>query len=349
MILPNKYLSAFLFIFFSLNCFSQETLFSPTDTMPSYHIVTLKDGTVLKGKILNQGKRTIQFQDEMLGSITFRAKEVVSMEKVEPQDYYLITLMNGTTLQGKIVNRKEKEIVVETASIGDVAVDLSKIKTIKSINPGNMKDGKYWFKTHVDAHYVVTPSAIPLSPGEAYYQNTMGLYNSFDVGITKNFSCIGGVIIPTAMFISPRLSAKITKGVYVECGFILADITYKPYGAAGYAQCTFGNRNGHLSVGGAYGFVDGIQKYYYYNKIEKIELGFISVSGMKRIAPKYAVVTENWFTPTEGISAFTGGFRIMGEKNTFDFGIARISVTRKIAGNPISIGPLTFLSYMRNL
>jgi hypothetical protein len=334
---------------YSFSCFSQEVAFTPSDSSHTYHIITLKDGTVLKGKIIRQEKKSVLFQDEMIGSVTFRTKDVSSMEKVEPQDYYLITMMNGTTLQGKIINKKENEISVETANIGVVTVDVSKIKTIKEINPGNMKDGKYWFKTHIDAHYFVTPSAIPLSPGEAYFQNTMGLYNSFNVGITNHFSCMGGVVLPLAAFISPNVSFRITKGIYAGGGVIAADINNTPYAYAGYGQVTFGDRNAHLSIGGGYGVLQGIKKYYYINKITKIEVGLISVSAMKRFSPKYAIVTENWFTPTEGITLFTGGLRLMGEKSSWDFGVARASLSRHIAGNNFKLGPISFLSYMRNL
>ncbi|TAL57567.1 MAG: hypothetical protein EPN85_13780, partial [Bacteroidetes bacterium] len=281
--------------------FSQEVAFSASDSLRSYHIVTLKDGTVLKGKIVVQDKKAIQFQDEMIGTITFRTKDVSSMEKVDPQEYYLVTMMNGTTLQGKIVNRTEKDIVMETANIGRIDVDITKIKTIKSITPGNMQDGRYWFTTHVDAHYVIIPSAIALRPGEAYLQNTMGLFNSFDVGITSHFSCMGGIVIPMAAFIAPNINYKIRKGIHIGGGVLFADITGAPYAGAAYGQLTFGNRNSHLSVGGAYGVLEGIKKYYYVNKIEKIELGLISISALKRFSPKYAIVTENWFTPTEGI------------------------------------------------
>lgn len=346
----NKhYLLTFLLALFLNFCFAQQVTFSPADSIRSYHIITLKDGTVLKGKIINQERKTIQFQDEMIGNVTFRTKDVSSMEKVEPQDYYLILMMNGTTLQGKIVNRTEKEIVVETANIGRINVDVSKIKTIKEINPGNMQDGLYWFKTHVDAHYFITPSAIPLSPGEAYFQNTMGLYNSFDVGITNHFSCLGGVVLPFAAFVSPSLSYKITKGVYAGIGGLAVDISGSPYALAGYGQMTFGNRNNHLSVGGGYGVLEGIKKYYYVNKITKVEMGMLSVNAMKRISPKYAVVTENWFTPAEGVRVFTGGVRLMGEKSSWDFGIGKISVSRHITGYHVSVGIISFLSYMRNL
>lgn len=339
-----------LFIFLlNLSCLSQEIVFSLSDSLHPYHIITLNDGTVLKGKILSQEKKTIQFQDEIIGALTFRTKDVISMEKIEPQDYYLVTMMNGTALQGKIVNKQETEITLETSSLGRISVDAGKIKTIKRIVPGNMKDGKYWFTTHVDAHYFITPSAITLRPGEAYFQNTLGLFNSFDVGITSHFSLTGGIIIPFAAFISPRFSYKIRKGLYVGYGILFADIIGKPYAGAAYGQVTLGSRNNHLSLGAGYGVLEGIRRYYYTKKIKKIELGFISLSGMKRLSPKYALVTENWFTPNEGIGIFTGGMRLMGEKSTWDFGIANFSASNSIAGNNVSFGPITFLSYMRNL
>ena len=348
---PKKHILTFLFFaFVSAHCFSQEVAFYAMDSLHSYHIVTLKDGTVLKGRIIKQEKKRIDFQDELVGNVSFRAKEVASMEKVEPQDFYLITLMNGTSLQGKIINRKEKEIDVETTTLGTVTVDLSKIKNIKAIIPSNFKDGKYWFTTHIDAHYVFTPSAIPLHPGEAFFQNTLGAFNSFNVGITKNFSCFGGLVIPAAAFIAPTLNFKITNAVHAGLGIFAFDISYKPYGSAAFAQITFGNRNANLTLGGAYGFIAGIQRYYYSSRVEKIEMGLLSVSAMKRLTPKYAIVTENWFTPTEGISAFTGCFRWMGEKNSFDFGVAAVSISARIAGKRNDIvTAIPFISFMRNL
>jgi hypothetical protein len=347
----NKKYASLLCAFYALFhlALSQEKEKPPLDTLNAYHIITLKDGSILKGKITSREKQSIRFQDELIGSISFRTKEISSIELVNPQEYYLITMVNGTTLQGKIANKNNNELSIQTANIGVVNIEISRIKTIQCITPGNMKDGKYWFKTHIDAHYLISPSAIPLSPGEAYFQNTMALYNSFNVGITNNISFLGGVILPIAAFFSPNINFKITNGVYAGCGIIAADITGLPYGGAAYGQLTFGGRNAHVSLAGGYGVLEGIEKYYITNKITKIEIGLISINATKRFSPKYAIVTENWFTPTEGISIITGGLRLMGEKNSWDFGIARISSSSRISGNPILFGPISYLSYMRNL
>ena len=344
----NFFLYFILLIITTSCCISQEISFSPLDSLHSYHIITLKDGTVLKGKLIKKEKRRIEFQDEIIGNTTFPAKEVSSMEKVEPQDHYLITLMNGTVLQGKIISRKENEIIIETSSIGNVTLDISKIKTIKSITPVNMKDGKYWFNSPLTTQYFIAPSAIPMNRGEVYYQNTMLVYNSFRTNITNHFSCIGGVV-PTALaFVAPTLSFRVRDFFYVGGGVLGTAIVGKEYAALGYGQCTFGNRNSHLSIGGGYGYMT-VQQYYYVQKISHIEVGVVTISGMKRITPKYSVVTENWFAPNEGISLISGGLRLMGEKNNWDFGIVNFSMSRKIGRNNFSLGPIPFLSYMRNL
>ena len=329
----------------------QEISFSPSDSLKSYHIVTLKDGTVLKGKVMKHENRRIDFQDELLGNVNFRAKEVASMEKVEPQDFYLITLMNGTTLQGKILNHKEKEIEVETSTIGTIVVELSKIKTIKAITPANYKDGEYWFTTPVDAHYFVSPSSIPLHSGEVYFQNTMGLFNSFNVGITKNLSCIGGIVIPFATFIAPHIGFKITKGIYAAGGGMFSvrrGNTGKLYANLGYGTLTFGNRTSHFTAGAGYGYLTYEVRPYYGVLKNEAYITIITVSGMKRFSPKYALITENWFAVDEGFSFYSGGFRLMGEKNNWDFGIGSIGINQKFTTkNKNVIFPVTFLSYMR--
>ena len=75
-----------------------------------------------------------------------------------------------------------------------------------------------------------------------------------------------------------------------------------------------------------------------------------SLSGMIRLAPKLALVTENWFFATKDYkevyplytndyeykycSVFTFGFRIMGEKNSFDLAIAVPSIEGETFGIP---------------
>ena len=341
--------SGFFFLLLHLPGFSQETTFPALDSVhSSYHIVTLKDGTVLKGKLVKQERRTIQFEDEMIGKVNFRARDVASMEKVEPQDCYLITMMNGTVLQGKIISRNEKEIIVETSTVGKINVDVSKIKTIKAITPDKYSDGKYWFNTHVDVHYFISPSSIPLRPGEVFYQNTMGVYNSFNVGITNNLSCTGGIIIPTIAFIAPHLSYKISKGIYAAAGAMFSVRAGKFVSNIGYGTLSFGNRNSHLTVGGGYGYLTFETGRYYHRIKKEAYVTTFTVSGMKRIAPRYALVTENWFALDEGFKILTGGLRLMGEKSSWDFGMGSVTASRKVVGQQISIGPLTFISYMRN-
>ena len=189
MMFCEKHFSVLSFLLIIISYSYSQNMPVRKDSAALYMIVTLNDGTVLKGKILNKVRRRTEFRDELLGNVTFYSKDVASMEELQPQEHYLITMMNGTTVQGKIVERKGGILVFETSEIGNVYIDISLIKTIRCIIPGKMRDGKYWFKTAVDAHYFIALSAIPLKPSEVFYQNSLLLFNSFDAGITKNFSC----------------------------------------------------------------------------------------------------------------------------------------------------------------
>ncbi|MBI3502783.1 MAG: hypothetical protein HY063_13410 [Bacteroidetes bacterium] len=346
----KKIILIIFFIPISFFSFSQQTSFSGSDSLHSlYHIVTLKDGTVLKGKIISEEKRETVFQDELLGNVSFHARDVASIAQIEPQEFYLITLMNGTILQGKIINKKEKEIIVETSAIGNVIVDVNKIKNIQVIAPGNFPNGKYWFKTSIDAHYFITPSSIPLNTNEAYYQNTMGLFNGFEASLSKNFSLSGGVILPVAVFIAPHLSYKISNGIYAGGGGLFSLRTGKQYSAFGYGMLTFGNRNSHISIGGGYGyFTYQNRRYYYLHHTYNVYVNTFTLSAEHRLTPHCALVTENWLAFDNKIKFLTAGMRYMGEKNSFDFGFGNFSLNKRVFGIAVS-GMIPFVSYLRNL
>ena len=69
---------------------------------------------------------------------------------------------------------------------------------------------------------------------------------------------------------------------------------------------------------------------------------------MKRITPQYALVTENWFTINAGLSFLTGGIRLMGEKENWDFGLLNLRTSKTFTRNASATGLLPFISYMRN-
>ncbi|HEY4798646.1 MAG TPA: hypothetical protein VII99_06160 [Bacteroidia bacterium] len=319
------------------------------DSAALYMIVTLNDGTVLKGKILNKVRRRTEFRDELLGNVTFYSKDVASMEELQPQEHYLITMMNGTTVQGKIVERKGGILVFETSEIGNVYIDISLIKTIRCIIPGKMRDGKYWFKTAVDAHYFIALSAIPLKPSEVFYQNSLLLFNSFDAGITKNFSCAGGVFFPTAAFVAPHFGFRIANGICAGGGLLFGMGIGKQRAGIGYGSLTFGNRVAHMTVGGGYSFFTYQKSVNHHLVTTTAYITTFNVSGMVRVAPKCAFITENWFAIDQGLEIYSGGLRLLGEKHSWDFGICSISISRRFSGNQFTLWPIPFVSYMKNL
>ena len=83
-----------------------------------------------------------------------------------------------------------------------------------------MEGVNYWFPNPNNARYLFAPSAFNLRQVEAYFQNVYFLMNSPNYGVVDHFSIGGGVIIPPAVYITPKVNFKITEKFYAGVGGI---------------------------------------------------------------------------------------------------------------------------------
>ncbi len=291
-----------------------------------YYSLYLNDGNRLSGKVLSYDNAKIKFYDNNLGELTIDAVSVVKIENEELDVYYLIKLVDGNEFYGKIIKRRKTDFDFETKTIGIVTIQNSKIKKMQNVEEGKMSGGKYWFPNPNNTRYFFAPSAFNLKEGEAYYQNVYILSNSANYGVTNNFSIGGGIIIPFAIYITPKVNFKITEKLYVGTGGIFGVIPGPEVIGIAYAIATYGTNEHNVTLGTGYGFYDS----------EFANRPIITLNGMTRISRKVALVTENWsipFTRTEYDDMnwqnppvlkkvydtyFSYGLRIMGEKITID-------------------------------
>ncbi len=291
-----------------------------------YYSLYLNDGNRLSGKVLSYDNAKIKFYDNNLGELTIDAVSVVKIENEELDVYYLIKLVDGNEFYGKIIKRRKTDFDFETKTIGIVTIQNSKIKKMQIVEEGKMSGGKYWFPNPNNTRYFFAPSAFNLKEGEAYYQNVYILSNSANYGVTNNFSIGGGIIIPFAIYITPKVNFKITEKLYVGTGGIFGVIPGPEVIGIAYAIATYGTNEHNVTLGTGYGFYDS----------EFANRPIITLNGMTRISRKVALVTENWsipFTRTEYDDMnwqnppvlkkvydtyFSYGLRIMGEKITID-------------------------------
>lgn len=235
---------------------------------------------------------------------------------IDSTKIYTIELKDGSIFIGNILQQDSINIVLRTSSIPKIEIPVSKIKSIDEVDKSNFKDGSYWYPNPHATRYFYGPSAIGLKKGEGYYQNTYLLLNSFNVGITDNISIGGGLeLISTfaardpLFFITPKVSFKVAEKFHAGSGVLYARIPEEGSLGTIFATGTYGTTDNNITCSLGWGFVNS----------EFSKRPIITLSGMRRISKRAALVTENWLIPIDGYNGlFSYGVRFFGEKIAVD-------------------------------
>lgn len=233
---------------------------------------------------------------------------------------WMVETKDGSVYQGVFLKQDELGIHLRTDSAGDIIIPIDKVKSTRVLDERNYKNGQYWYENPNSSRYLFGPSAFSLRKGEAYYQNTYLVLNSFNYGLTDNFTIGGGFeLISTfsgepTFFITPKYTFKLADKWRAGAGALyltstLADDGFSGLGV-GYGIVTYGNTDNNATLGLGYGYVDG----------DFASRPIVTLSGMTRLTQKLGLVSENWFVPSEDISGgiYSYGLRFMGERITVD-------------------------------
>mgnify|MGYP001297509196 CR=1 FL=1 len=241
---------------------------------------------------------------------------------------YRVTLNDKSSYIGEITEETTSTLVLINQTTGvKTELPTTQIQKKELLSESSIKNNEYWFENPNATRYLFGTSAFNLKKGEGYYQNTMLLLNSFNVGITDYFS-IGGGIEFLSTFISlsegnfnpiiyftPKVGFSVADNIHVGGGVLLASIPQ--FGETSntglgmlYGLGTYGNLDHNVTATIGWGSVDG-------NSFNK---PLITVSGMTRVAKKTALVTENWLIPTDSSyePIFSYGVRFFGENIAVD-------------------------------
>lgn len=254
----------------------------------------------------------------ILGHETTFSQEKATKNQVNK---YLITLNDGTTMQGVITSETDTEIILATDNIGTISIKKDQIKSKVILNSGNYRNGKYWFPNPNYSRYYIGPG-IQLKKGDGYYQNIDLLANTVSYGLTNWLSIGGGIELwstlhgePIFMLI-PKVGFEVAKSfwlgggiLYINLSAISSDI--KGLGIA-YFTGTYGNTNNNLTGGIGWG----------YYGTDWAKKPIITVSGMTRVSRRLGLVTENWILPEHADETiFTYGVRFMSDKIAVDIAL----------------------------
>ncbi|HOU02908.1 MAG TPA: hypothetical protein PLL94_05390 [Bacteroidales bacterium] len=247
--------------------------------------------------------------------------------KGEPGKTYQITMNDGSVVSGKLISDNDKEIVIQSGSMGDVRLEKSNIRSMTAVAATDQKAGGIWFANPNSSKYLLGSSAIPLAKGSGYYQNTWIFVNSACYAFTNNISVAGGFEIisimakgegPYAFFINPKASFKVANNLYAGANVLYANTIKSVDDFGGLATLngffTYGNTNNNLTAAVGWGWADG----------EFSSKPVFTVSGMTRVSRRIAFVSENWIIPRtideelKLYGIFSYGIRFLGEKTSID-------------------------------
>ncbi|HLP10499.1 MAG TPA: hypothetical protein VK177_01135 [Flavobacteriales bacterium] len=292
----------------------------------------------------------------LLTCTCLRAQDTTKTETANTAMYFIET-NDGSSFTGTLVRENDKEIVLKT-SVGEVTVQKSNIHKIKQITKNDFKNGVYWFENPNSTRYIVGPSAFGLKKGEGYYQNMYLFIQSFNVGLTKNFSIGGGTEIasllfggaaPAITFLTPKFSFEVGPKVHLGTGilYLHTGLDNKASYGIGYGLATFGSSNTNFTLGLGWGYHSVMRYSTTYNQTTQQYTNtsykdkgispnpIVTFSGMARLAKRFSLITENWVFPTMKTTydnygnsitksqydfIVSYGARFMGEKMAVDFG-----------------------------
>jgi hypothetical protein len=279
----NKHPAAFSFIIMLILFMFLPDTKGETGT---FGILELTDGSVLIGFIEPGEENQIRIHDFRLGDQTLAKKMIMKTQTLKIGTSYLIRTTDGRTLVGTIVSVGKEHIAVESPLLGSI-----------SIPPEAITDFRLNLKIHFPnpnaTRYFFAPSAFMLPKGEGYYQNTYILMNSINYGLTEKFTLAGGVILPFWFYVTPKFGLQLSEHLAAACGLFYATSIILDRGmdmglGIGYGMLTAGGREYNITVACGYGY-SRIGRNWDLTKYPIVMLG-----GMKRISPRFSLVTENW-------------------------------------------------------
>ena len=260
------------------------------------------------------------------------------LANAQDSTYVRIELKQGSPVEGVLKHQNDKSISVELPGTGLLTIPWESVQSVSRLEKANQNR---WANPHPN-RYFFGPSAIPLKKGDKYYQNAYFLVNSIQAGLSDHFSIGGGVVIPFALFITPKIGYQIAKNVHVGGGVLFATSLIRDFNfgvGTVYGSFTYGNTENNLTLNVGLGAVNentGLGSTDYRWKFANRPM--FTISGMTRISKRVLLISENWLfsTKTVNYDAGTGqyvntvseyngilsaGARIIGRRYAFDVGL----------------------------
>lgn len=275
---------------------------------------------------------------------TVRAQEPARpvLQPTAPGRVHRLTLKDGSQLLGRVLSVDSTSVQFESA-LGVSTIAIEAITSVKEEAPGQVHDGKYFFRNPNATRLIFAPTGRMLAKGEGYVSDFWVFFPSVAAGLTDRFTFGGGMsIIPgidfdqQIFFVTPKVGIVQRERFNAAVGALAIavpnfdDSDTRESAGLLYGVGTWGSLDRSFTAGIAYGYVGGTLS----NK------PVFMLGGEVRAAPRISLVTENYLLPgSDGFGLITGGIRFLGQDISVDLALAR-PIT---AGGGITLPLLGFM------
>lgn len=258
---------------------------------------------------------------------------------------YQVIKNDGTDYLGKILRSDEREILIQTNTVGRLIIPKHEIKSIREVNPADIGRGGYLGEEPFATRHYFTPNGLPRGKGNHYaILNWWGPDVEFAIGNRFSFGLMT-LWVPIPMIVNAKYSIKLAPKVHLGLGAMAGTGNWaKPRrkGVLPYGALTFGDRKNNISLTGGYLSVDDVGT--------TGSQAMFSVAGMTKVSKKVSFVFDSFIIPGDaediiGTTALLNpALRFQGKTDdrSFQFGIAGFMLDDKVVPFPIP-----FISWLR--
>ena len=306
--------------------------------------------------------------------VIFCSVNIAQAQTTDSSATYLIVKTDGQELTGKIISQDAREVLLETKTIGLVAIPKLNIKEIRLLKKEEIKgDGVYNPDQPFATRYFITTNGLPIAKGDMYAQLNLfgpeiqyGVTDDFGIGVMTTWGA-------TPIVLSAKYSKNVGKNLNVGAGALLGTGSWTwPdfYLALPFGVITYGDRKNNINVSLGYGAVGYKEEVYnpltmdYEMKRKNDGRTLISIAGMVTVNRKVTFVFDTFIVPDDGgdiggIALIMPGLRFQTTPNrAFQIGFAGVVSTtsyldpntnKKVVDRETIPLPIPMLTWFRKL
>lgn len=269
----------------------------------------------------------------------FASSGLLAQNEFDTAKTYLVTKNDGTEYVGKILKSDEREILLNTSTVGRLIIPKHEIKSIKEVDPSQVAKGEYLGEEPFATRHILTSNGLPLGKGNNYAQiNWWGPEVEFGVG--KKLS----VGVMTSWFAIPlvgnvKYSIEVAPKFHIGVGALVGTLSWaKPdgFGALPFASATFGTRKSNITLTGGYLTVGA--------EGESASQALFSIAAMARLSKKVSFIFDSFIVPASSSDLFgttsilVPALRFHGSPTkSFQFGFGATAVDGEFFPLPIPV------------